>query len=142
MKTVEKRKFENADAKPAAKTQFFDNNGSRGVYRDGWYACTFGPLYPWIPAQQGLDKWNSKNDVWELYNLNEESSYIFYIDANNLYGWAQSQPLPKSNFEMLDEGELREARRALTSDDLRTRLVFRHGSPIQSSTASNDKCAR
>lgn len=66
--------FDDAKAKPAAKTQFFDNNGSRGVYQDGWYACTFGPLYPWIPAQQGLDKWNSKNDVWELYNLNEDFS--------------------------------------------------------------------
>ena len=59
-----------------------------------------------------------------LYNPNKQSSYILYIDANNLYGWAQSQPLPKSNFEMLDEGELREAQRALTSDDLRTRLQF------------------
>ena len=71
--------FDNASAAPVAKTQFFDNNGSRGVYQDGWYACTFGPLYPWIPAQQGLDKWDSKADVWELYNLNEDFS-----QANNL----------------------------------------------------------
>ena len=71
--------FDNATAAPVAKTQFFDNNGSRGVYQDGWYACTFGPLYPWIPAQQGLDKWDSKADVWELYNLNEDFS-----QANNL----------------------------------------------------------
>lgn len=66
--------FNDANAKPAAKTQFFDNNGSRGVYQDGWYACTFGPLYPWIPAQKGLEKWDSKKDVWELYNLNEDFS--------------------------------------------------------------------
>ena len=71
--------FDNASAVPVAKTQFFDNNGSRGVYQDGWYACTFGPLYPWIPAQKGLDKWDSKADVWELYNLNEDFS-----QANNL----------------------------------------------------------
>ena len=66
--------FGNADTAPVAKTQFFDNNGSRGIYQDGWYACTFGPLYPWIPAQKGLDKWDSKADVWELYNLNEDFS--------------------------------------------------------------------
>ena len=71
--------FDNASVVPVAKTQFFDNNGSRGVYQDGWYACTFGPLYPWIPAQKGLDKWDSKADVWELYNLNEDFS-----QANNL----------------------------------------------------------
>jgi arylsulfatase A-like enzyme len=38
--------FDNAAAVPVAKTQFFDNNGSRGIYQDGWYACTFGPLRP------------------------------------------------------------------------------------------------
>ena len=33
-------------------TQYFDNNGSRGIYHDGWYACTFGPLVPWdTPVQ-------------------------------------------------------------------------------------------
>ena len=30
------------------RTQYFDNNGSRGIYQDGWYACTFGPLIPWL----------------------------------------------------------------------------------------------
>ncbi len=71
--------FDNAKAPAAPKTQFFDNNGSRGIYQDGWYACTFGPLYPWIPAQTGLDKWDSKKDVWELYNLNDD-----YTQFNNL----------------------------------------------------------
>ncbi len=66
--------FADGKAPAAPKTQFFDNNGSRGIYQDGWYACTFGPLYPWIPAQPGLDKWDSKQDVWELYNLNDDFS--------------------------------------------------------------------
>ena len=41
-----------ADARePTRKqTQYFDNNGSRGIYRDGWFACTFGPLIPWDTA--------------------------------------------------------------------------------------------
>ena len=43
-----------ADAKAATHkhTQYFDNNGSRGIYHDGWYACTFGPLVPWDAALQ------------------------------------------------------------------------------------------
>lgn len=71
--------FNDAKAAPASKTQFFDNNGSRGIYKDGWYACAFGPLYPWIPAQKGLDKWDPKNDKWELYNLNDD-----YTQFNDL----------------------------------------------------------
>jgi arylsulfatase len=66
--------FDNATAMPASKVQFFDNNGSRGVYKDGWYACTFGPLFPWLPGAPGIKEWDPKKDVWELYNLNEDYS--------------------------------------------------------------------
>ena len=33
------------------------------------------------------------------YNKNKESSYIQYLDANNLYGWTMSQKLPVRGFE-------------------------------------------
>ena len=36
------------------------------------------------------------------YNKNIESSYIQYLDANNLYGWAMSQKLPKNNFKRVE----------------------------------------
>jgi len=75
--------FEKANAPAVAKTQFFDNNGSRGIYKDGWYACTFGPLFPWLPGAPGLDKWDPKNDVWELYNLNEDYSQANDLATNN-----------------------------------------------------------
>ena len=32
------------------------------------------------------------------YDPKEESSFILYLDANNLYGWAMSQPLPVGKF--------------------------------------------
>ena len=32
------------------------------------------------------------------FNLSEESSYIQYLDANSLYGWVMSQPLPTGRF--------------------------------------------
>ena len=35
------------------------------------------------------------------YNNNEESSYIQYLDANNLYGWAMSKKLPVNRFNGL-----------------------------------------
>ena len=34
------------------------------------------------------------NDHMKNYDKNKESSFIQYLDANNLYGWAMSQKLP------------------------------------------------
>ena len=36
------------------------------------------------------------------YDPNEESTYIQYLHANNLYGWAMSQPLPTCGFKWVD----------------------------------------
>ena len=36
------------------------------------------------------------------YNNNEESSYIQYLDANNLYDWAMSKKLPVNGFKWLE----------------------------------------
>ena len=35
------------------------------------------------------------------YDKNKESSYIQYLNANNLYGWAMSQKLPVNGFKLL-----------------------------------------
>ena len=40
------------------------------------------------------------------YDPEEESAYIQYLDANNLYGWAMSQPLPVGNFAWLNEDDI------------------------------------
>ncbi|TWT73722.1 Arylsulfatase [Posidoniimonas polymericola] len=68
--------FANADAEPAKSTQYFDNNGSRGIYQDGWFAGTFGPFIPWNAAASAprIAGWDSANDQWELYNLREDFS--------------------------------------------------------------------
>ena len=39
------------------------------------------------------------------YNPDEPTSYIVYLDANNLYGWAMSQPMPLGDIRFLDEAE-------------------------------------
>ena len=40
----------------------------------------------------------ANNEYLEGHNPDAPSTYIRYLDANNLYGWAMSQPLPHSGF--------------------------------------------
>ena len=37
-----------------------------------------------------------------LYDPDKESSYLQYLDANNLYGWAMSQLFPTSKFKWVE----------------------------------------
>ena len=41
----------------------------------------------------------ANNKYMKNYDKNKESSYIQYLDANNLYGWAMSQKLPVDGFK-------------------------------------------
>lgn len=42
----------------------------------------------------------------DKYVEGEETKYITYLDANNLYGWAMSKPLPTKGFKWMSESEL------------------------------------
>jgi len=71
--------FDKPEAKSTKKTQYFELMGSRGVYHDGWFAGTFGPKAPWSNDIEGLVNWKPENEVWELYNLEED-----YSQSNDL----------------------------------------------------------
>ena len=50
----------------------------------------------------------ANNKYMKNYNNNEESSYIQYLDANNLYGWAMSKKLTVNGFKWIDNNEINE----------------------------------
>ena len=45
----------------------------------------------------------ANNKYMKNYDENNESSYIEYLDANSLYGWAMSQKLPVNSFKWVKQ---------------------------------------
>ena len=43
----------------------------------------------------------ANNKYMKDYNPDEASTYLMYLDANNLYGWAMSQSLPTGDFKWI-----------------------------------------
>ena len=44
----------------------------------------------------------TNNKYMKNYNKNKKSSFLMYVDANNLYGWATSKKLPVDEFQWVD----------------------------------------
>ena len=50
----------------------------------------------------------ANNPMVEGYDPDKPTTYIMYLDANNLYGWAMSQALPTGGFEWNDPPSIQE----------------------------------
>ena len=66
--------FDDAKAADRHTTQYFEMFGNRGIYDNGWVACTRHSI-PWLLVPLPP----LENDVWELYNVNDD-----FTEANNL----------------------------------------------------------
>ena len=65
---------DDAQAKDRRTTQYFEMFGNRGIYHNGWVACTRHSI-PWLLGSAPP----LTDDVWELYNIDEDFS-----QSNNL----------------------------------------------------------
>ena len=52
---------------------------------------------------QSIHRYASANNPYmKEYDSNKPTNYLQYLDANNLYGWALSQPLPTGEFKWIN----------------------------------------
>jgi len=92
--------FNDAAAQDRKKTQYFEIMASRGIYHDGWFAGAFGPRTPWRPGlpegffnEKGELQWTPDDDVWELYNIEDDWSQANDLAADMPEKLAQMKEL-------------------------------------------------
>ena len=70
--------FNDAKAPSKRNTQYFEMQGNRAIYHDGWVAATTPYRMPW-QTSGGVSKYPSRDFKWELYNVADDFS-----EADNL----------------------------------------------------------
>ncbi|HEX5172293.1 MAG TPA: arylsulfatase [Cyclobacteriaceae bacterium] len=70
--------FDDAKAPDRHTTQYFEMFGNRAIYHNGWVACTRHSI-PWLMVPNPP----LKDDVWELYNVDEDFSQANDLAATN-----------------------------------------------------------
>jgi arylsulfatase A-like enzyme len=63
--------FDDAKAPSRHRTQYFEMLGNRGIYSDGWVACTTPAVAPWVSTAQPIDVDDYR---WELYHVDQDFS--------------------------------------------------------------------
>lgn len=71
--------FDHPEEASRHTVQYFEMLGSRGIYKDGWWAGSFNHL-PW-PTGPAPSTSTPEKNPWELYHLDED-----YSQAHNLAG--------------------------------------------------------
>lgn len=74
--------FNDAKAPSTRNTQYFEMQGNRAIYHDGWVAATTPYRMPW-QTMGGVSKYPSRDFKWELYNIADDFSEADDLAAKN-----------------------------------------------------------
>ena len=81
--------FDHADAPSTRRTQYFEIQGRRGIYSDGWMASTYHGQLQWLPSKpMPFDQ-----DRWELYHVDTDFSQADDLAAQEPQRLAQLEQL-------------------------------------------------
>ncbi|BBX74642.1 arylsulfatase [Mycobacterium shinjukuense] len=80
--------FDDPAAEERHTVQYFENFGSRAIYRDGWWACARLDRAPWDLSPRTMQrfapgKYDPDKDVWELYYLPDDFSQARNLAAEH-----------------------------------------------------------
>jgi arylsulfatase A-like enzyme/uncharacterized membrane protein len=80
--------FDTAAAEERHTVQYFENFGSRALYKDGWWACARLDKAPWDLSPQTMQRFAPGNydpdkDIWELYYLPDDFSQARNLAAEH-----------------------------------------------------------
>jgi arylsulfatase len=75
-----------ANAAERHTVQYFENYGSRAIYKDGWWACAKLDKLPWDLSPETMRRfspgvYDPENDTWELYYLPDDFSQAHDLSA-------------------------------------------------------------
>jgi arylsulfatase A-like enzyme/uncharacterized membrane protein len=78
--------LDDASAVERHTVQYFENYGSRAIYKDGWWACAKLDKRPWDFAAETLQRfapgvYDPEQDRWELYYLPDDFSQAHDLAA-------------------------------------------------------------
>ncbi|WP_167104730.1 arylsulfatase [Mycobacterium sp. DL592] len=71
--------FDDAQAPDRRTTQYFEIMGIRGIYHEGWFACTYHGKILWKPGKAPA----FSDDRWELYDLTRDFSQATDLAAEH-----------------------------------------------------------
>ena len=75
--------FDDAKAPTRHTSQYFELLSNRGVYDNGWMACTSPLRLPWAKVAPGTPSPNPDDFQWELYHVAEDFSQANNVAAQN-----------------------------------------------------------
>lgn len=74
--------FDDGRAESRRRTQYYEVNGNRGIYHEGWLANTTPRNMPWEISRQGKDS-DTSTYAWELYDLRADFAQSRDISASH-----------------------------------------------------------
>src|ERR1035441_4420449 len=75
--------FDDAKVPTRHQSQYFELLANRGIYDNGWMACTTPLQLPWAKPQPGVRTPNPDDYQWELYHVAEDFSQANNLAAQN-----------------------------------------------------------